>query len=97
MTKQEIIDYVMNTPLNTNQSILSDLLDQYNSVEIDEETIKQAIEDYLKENPIQPVKIDSTLTQEGQAADAKAVGDRLKDYISINDKVILDGGNSSKF
>ena len=31
MTKEEILEYVLNTPENTNRAVLSDMLDQYNS------------------------------------------------------------------
>ncbi|MGN0478335.1 MAG: phosphodiester glycosidase family protein [Hominenteromicrobium sp.] len=41
------------------------------------EQITQAVNDYLDENPVQATPIDATLTQSGQAADAKAVGDAI--------------------
>ena len=31
MTKEEILDYVMNTPENTNRMVLSDMLDEFSS------------------------------------------------------------------
>lgn len=31
MTKEEILDYVMNTPDNTNRAVLSDMLDEFSS------------------------------------------------------------------
>ena len=31
MTKEEILDYVMSTPENTNRAVLSDMLDQFNN------------------------------------------------------------------
>ena len=31
MTKEDILDYVMNTPNNTNRMVLSDMLDEFNS------------------------------------------------------------------
>jgi len=39
--------------------------------------IQQAVNDYLIQNPVQ-VDTDQTLTQSGQAADAKATGDAIK-------------------
>lgn len=41
------------------------------------EQIAAAVNNYLTENPVQPTPIDDTLTQSGQAADAKAVGDAI--------------------
>lgn len=39
--------------------------------------IQQAVDNYLEENPVEPTQIDATLTQSGQAADAKATGDAI--------------------
>lgn len=49
--------------------------------DISDEQIAAAVRDYLNENPIEggSVEIDTTLTVEGMAADAKATGDRLTD------------------
>ena len=44
---------------------------------VDPEQIKQAVNGYLEENPVQPTPIDSSLTKEGEAADAKKTGDEL--------------------
>ena len=41
------------------------------------EQIQQAVDNYLEENPVEPTQIDATLTQSGQAADAKATGDAI--------------------
>ena len=41
------------------------------------EQIAEAVNNYLDENPVQATTIDATLTQSGQAADAKAVGDAI--------------------
>ena len=57
MTNQEIVDYVINTPNNTNPVIL-----------------KQMLKDVAGSGN---VELDTTLTQEGKAADAKAVGDAI--------------------
>ena len=40
--------------------------------------IQQAVDNYLEENPVEPTQIDATLTQSGQAADAKATGDAIE-------------------
>ena len=42
------------------------------------EQIQQAVDNYLEENPVEPTQIDPTLTQSGQAADAKATGDAIE-------------------
>lgn len=44
-----------------------------------DEQIAQAVEDYMTENPVEvgDVELDTTLTVEGKAADAKAVGDAI--------------------
>ena len=44
---------------------------------VNEDIVKQAVTEYLDENPVQPTSIDTTLTQADEAADAKAVGDAL--------------------
>ena len=41
-------------------------------------TVAQVLNQYLVDNPLAEVAIDSTLTIEGAAADAKAVGDEIK-------------------
>lgn len=58
MTNQEIIDYVINTPNNTNPTIL-----------------KQMLKDIAGSGNLE---LDTTLSIAGKAADAKAVGDALK-------------------
>ena len=40
--------------------------------------------------------VDATLTQDGQAADAKVVGDALANIVSTTDTIILNGGTSVK-
>lgn len=42
------------------------------------EQIQQAVDNYLEENPVEPTQIDATLTQSGEAADAKATGDAIE-------------------
>ena len=44
---------------------------------VDSEQIKQAVNGYLEENPVQPTPIDKTLTIENEAADAKITGEKL--------------------
>lgn len=45
------------------------------SLEANPERIQQYVKEYLAENP---VSVDTTLTKEGEAADAKATGDAIK-------------------
>ena len=84
-----ILKYISCTPENTNPAILKSMLQDY-SGNISPEEIEKAVEKYLKENPIQSTPIDKTLTKSDQAAEAKAVGDILKQYLSIYDTIILD-------
>ena len=44
---------------------------------VDPEQIKQAVNGYLEENPVQSTPIDKTLTKENEAADAFVTGSRL--------------------
>lgn len=46
---------------------------------IDPDAVKNAVAEYMEENPVEALAIDTTLTKSGQAADAKAVGDALAD------------------
>lgn len=79
---------------------------------VNPEDIQEAVDTYLEDNPVEPTPIDTELTQEGNAADAKAVGDALnlkadkgttlEDYgienaISTEDVLILQGGNAASF
>lgn len=49
-----------------------------------------------KGEPGESVEVDTTLTQAGQAADAKAVGDALANMVSMVDTIIINGGTSAK-
>lgn len=49
-----------------------------------------------KGDPGESAPLDSTLTQEGQAADAKAVGDALTNVVTTIDTLIINCGNSIK-
>ena len=48
---------------------------------VDPEQIKQAVNGYLEENPVNPTPIDKTLTVENEAADAKTTGEKLNEKI----------------
>lgn len=86
----DIIKYILHSPTNTNPNVLKDLLVAFQNSggEIDPELIEQAVAKYLEENPIEPTPIDTTLTKEGQAADAKAVGDALN--LKATTQYVLD-------
>ena len=45
---------------------------------VNPEQIKQAVNGYLEENPVQPTPVDKTLTKDNEAADAKITGDAIK-------------------
>ena len=47
------------------------------SGDVDPDAVKDAVAEYLDANPVEATPIDATLTQSGQAADAKAVGDAI--------------------
>lgn len=47
------------------------------TITVDDALVSQAVTDYLDENGIPTMEPDATLTQAGQAAEAKAVGDAL--------------------
>lgn len=88
----DIVKYVLHSPTNTNPNVLKDMLEEYRSQggTISPELIEEAVRKYLEENPVQPTPIDKTLTKENEAAEAKAVGDSLKQCLSIYDTIILD-------
>lgn len=52
--------------------------DLHINFEVSPEQIKESINNYLEENPIESTPIDKTLTKENQAADALIVGNKLK-------------------
>lgn len=57
------------------------------------EQIAAAVNNYLTENPVQATPIDATLTQSGQAADAKAVGDAISNIELTPGPAGADGTN----
>ena len=67
-------DYVFTPP---EQITLSEILEELKRVQdvVTPEAVGALVEEYLRENPVEEsVSIDSTLTKEGYAADAAAVG-----------------------
>ena len=44
---------------------------------VSQEDINNAVNDYLDKNPVQSTPVDKTLAKEGEAADAKVVGNNL--------------------
>lgn len=52
--------------------------------QISDSTIQEAINKYLQTHPLEKTPVDTTLTQSGQAADAKIVGNLLN---NISNKV----------
>lgn len=47
------------------------------------EQVSEAVNAYLAENPVQSTPVDSTLTKEGEAADAAVVGGKLAEKASV--------------
>ena len=97
MDELDIIRYVLHTPTNTNPNVLRDMLNEYRGSggTISPEQIEEAVAKYLDEHPVQPTPIDTTLTQAGQAADAKAVGDVLANVVTTIDTIIINGSENS--
>ena len=74
----KILDYIFHTPENTNPAILKQRLREYkDGGDISPEAIKEAVEEYFKEHPIESFVIDPTLSQPDQAAEALATGTAL--------------------
>jgi lysophospholipase L1-like esterase len=55
------------------------------------EDIKEAVNEYLEENPVESTLIDETLTKQGEAADAKVTGDALNLKADIGLFSFVDG------
>lgn len=49
-----------------------------------DEQIRKAVETYMSNHPIEKIETDKTLSIEGQAADAKATGDKILQYAIKN-------------
>lgn len=70
-------DYVFTPP---EQITMAEILEELKRVQdvVTPEAVGALVEEYLRENPVEgSVSIDATLTKQGYAADAKAVGDAL--------------------
>ena len=75
----KILGYIFHTPENTNPAILKQMLKEYKDGggDVPPEAIKEAVEEYFKEHPIESFVIDPTLSQPDQAAEALATGTAL--------------------
>lgn len=62
---------------------------------VDPEDAETAVEKYLAENPVEPTPIDATLTKEGEAAEAKATGNRLATLEKTSWAMTLEGVHTS--
>jgi hypothetical protein len=72
-------NYVFTPP---EQITMAEILEELKRVQgvVTPEAVGALVEEYLRENPVDgAVQIDDTLTKQGYAADAKAVGDALKE------------------
>lgn len=69
----------------------NDLL-YFTEVEISEEQIQQAIQEYLEKNPI-TTTTDTTFSQKGVAADAAAIGERCL-FVGDTNEIIFNGGDA---
>lgn len=83
-------DYVFTPP---EQITMAEILEELKRVQgvVTPEAVGALVEEYLRENPVDgAVKIDDTLTKEGYAADAKAVGDAVGKAISFEAQALTD-------
>lgn len=62
---------------------------------VDPADAETAVEKYLAENPVEPTPIDATLTKEGEAAEAKATGNRLATLEKTSWAMTLEGVHTS--
>lgn len=58
---------------------------------ITDDQIQAAVDRYLETNPLEPTPLDTTLTKEGYAADAKATGEAIRKISEQNPTVDLTG------
>lgn len=62
---------------------------------VDPADAEAAVEKYLTENPVEPTPVDATLQNEGEAADAKATGNRLAALENTRYVTLLEGVHTS--
>lgn len=104
MTNKNIVDYVMKTPRNANPSVLNSLLAEQDrqkglGPDVDLSEYVKSVNNIKPDkngnveitipDSSQNVELDTTLTQSGKAADAKAVGDALTE---LEQKIPENGG-----
>ena len=69
----------------------NDLL-YFSEVEITEEQVAKAVQDYLDKNPI-TIQTDNTFSQQGVAADAAAIGEKCL-FVGDTSEIIFNGGDA---
>lgn len=98
MSKQDVIDYVMETPHNTNRAVLEGLVDtavEESQVQVDWNQNDETAKDYIKNKPTIDTALSSTSENVVQNKVVKAAIDEVqntvKEYIGskVSDKELI--------
>lgn len=98
MSKQDVIDYVMETPHNTNRAVLEGLVDtavEESQVQADWDQNDETAKDYIKNKPTIDTALSSTSENVVQNKVVKAAIDEVqntvKEYIGskVSDKELI--------
>lgn len=98
MSKQDVIDYVMETPHNTNRAVLEGLVDtavEESQVQADWDQNDPAAKDYIKNKPTIDTALSSTSENAVQNKVVKTAIDKVqntvKEYIGskVSDKELI--------
>jgi hypothetical protein len=98
MSKQDVIDYVMETPHNTNRAVLEDLVDtavEESQVQADWNQNDTSASDYIKNKPTIDTALSSTSENAVQNKVVKTAIDKVqntvKEYIDskVSDKELI--------
>ena len=89
-------DYIYTETEVLNYTNLDERVKELEQNGVSEEGIAKAVEDYMSDHPVE-VEVDETLTQSGQAADAKVVGDAMEklkeDLGGVSDEQVIEAVN----
>lgn len=98
MSKQDVIDYVMETPHNTNRAVLEGLVDtavEESQVQVDWDQNDTSASDYIKNKPTIDTALSSTSENAVQNKVVKTAIDKVqntvKEYIGgkVSDKELI--------
>lgn len=98
-TKPAVGTVLLTVPDGANQiveeypDIITQLLDKMNAVEevATPEAMQNYVDAYFGRNPVQPVQLDSTLTDNTKAAPAGMVGELRGDLVDLQEKTLYKG------